>query len=120
MHGSTITSCMLLLASFAFASYSHHKRANTCTIPSTYKSSGGTADDSPAIASAFAKCSQDATIVFSEGADYNVLQPIKATNLSHVVIQMQGTLHLPQNITAIQAIVNKTTAATNASALYWY
>ncbi|KAK4938273.1 hypothetical protein LTR10_021252 [Elasticomyces elasticus] len=122
MHLSTIANCMLLLATSAIANNPHHntKRANTCTIPSTYKSSGGTADDSPAIASAFAKCSQDATIVFSEGADYNVLQPIHATNLSNVVIQMQGTLHLPQNITAIQAIVNKTTAATNASALYWF
>jgi hypothetical protein len=92
---------------------------HTCTVASQFKSSNGKADDSPAIAAAFAKCAQDSTIVFSEGVDYNVLQPIAATNLSNVTIQMQGNLHLPTNITAVQALVNKTTAATNASALYW-
>jgi hypothetical protein len=91
-----------------------------CTIPSKYKSSGGTADDSPAVTRAFAKCVKDATIVFEEGVDYNVLKPVSATNLSNVTIQMLGTLHLPTNITAVQALVNKTTAATNASALYWF
>ncbi|KAK5230372.1 hypothetical protein LTR47_007788 [Exophiala xenobiotica] len=114
--------CLVHLVSLASALnlHDHSKRANTCTILSKYKSSGGKADDSPVIASAFAKCSQDATIVFSEGVDYNVLQPLVATNLSNVVIQMQGNLHLPRNITAIQALVNKTTAATNGSALYWF
>jgi hypothetical protein len=113
--------CLLHLVSLASALnlHGHSKRANTCTILSKYKSSGGKADDSPAIVSAFAKCSQDATIVFSEGVDYNVLQPLVANNLSNVAIQMQGNLHLPRNITAIQALVNKTTAATNGSALYW-
>ncbi len=92
---------------------------NTCTVPSKFKSSGGVADDSPAIAKAFAQCAQDSTIVFSEGVDYNVLQPVVAKNLSNVTIQMQGTLHLPKNITAVQALVNKTNMATNATSLYW-
>ena len=92
---------------------------STCTVPSKFKASGGTADDSPAIAVAFAQCAQDSTIVFSEGVDYNVLAPISAKNLSNVTIQMQGTLHLPKNITAVQALVNKTNAATNATSLYW-
>ncbi|KIW30020.1 uncharacterized protein PV07_05799 [Cladophialophora immunda] len=93
---------------------------NTCTIASKYKSSGGKADDSPAVAAAFARCAENSTIVFGEGVDYNILQPIVATNLSNVVIQMQGNIHLPRNITAIQEMVNKTTAATNGSALYWF
>jgi hypothetical protein len=95
-------------------------QTQTCTIASKYKVSGGTADDSPAITAAFAKCAKDATVVFEEGVDYNVLKPVSATNLSNVTIQMLGTLHLPTNITAIQALVNETTAATNASALYWF
>ena len=95
-------------------------RQNTCTIPSKFKASEGKSDDSPAVATAFAQCAKDSTIVFQEGVDYNILQPIVATNLSNVSIQMRGNLHLPKNITAIQEIVNKTTAATNASALYWY
>jgi len=95
-------------------------REKVCTVPSKYSSSNGAADDSPAIVSAFAKCSQNARIVFSEGVDYNVLRPVNATGLSNVEINMQGTLHLPKNITAIQKIVNDTTQATNASSLYWF
>jgi hypothetical protein len=91
----------------------------TCTVPSKFQSSGGKADDSPAVAAAFAQCSRDSTVVFAESVDYNILQPIVATNLSNVTIEMRGTLHLPQNITAVQELVNKTTAATNGSALYW-
>jgi polygalacturonase len=39
----------------------------TCTIPSKYASSAGIEDDSPAIAAAFAACSNGGTVVFSEG-----------------------------------------------------
>lgn len=42
----------------------------TCTISSKYTSSNGTANDSPAIASAFADCSSGGTVVFSEGQSY--------------------------------------------------
>jgi hypothetical protein len=45
-------------------------------------------------------------IVFQEGVDYNIFHPIQATNLSNVEIQMYGNLHLPQNISAVQKIVN--------------
>jgi hypothetical protein len=64
--------------------------------------SGGKADDSAAVASAFAECSSNAIISFREGVDYNIFNPIRATNVSNVTISMQGNLHLPQNITAIQ------------------
>jgi hypothetical protein len=117
---AVLVGCFLQLAALATSlSIRQSGQQNTCTIPSQFKSSGGKADDSPAISSTFARCAQDSAIIFSEGVDYNVLQPIAATNLSNVTIRMQGTLHLPKNITAIQALVNKTTAATNASALYW-
>jgi hypothetical protein len=94
-------------------------RPKSCVIPSNYISSNGTADDSAAIARAFAECSKDALIEFGEGVDYNVFQPIRATNLSNVAIHMRGNLHLPQNITAIQALVNAT-SNTYATALYWF
>lgn len=38
----------------------------------------------------------------------NVFNPISATNLTNVVIAVQGNLHLPTNITAVSAIVAKT------------
>jgi hypothetical protein len=93
---------------------------NICTIASKFASSNGTADDSPAIASAFAKCATDSVIIFSEGVDYNVFTPISATNLSNVAIYMSGNLHLPKNITYIQNVVNTSNAATYSTALYWF
>lgn len=115
-----LASCLINLVSLSSSLQIRQSgQSSICTVPSKYKSSGGEADDSPAISAAFSKCAQDATIVFSEGVDYNVLQPISATNLSNVTIQMQGTLRLPRNLTAIQALVNQTTEATNATALYW-
>jgi polygalacturonase len=95
-------------------------RNKVCVIPSQYSSSNGTADDSPAVASAFAKCSSDSIIIFSEGVDYNILTPIVATNLSNVAIQVQGNLHLPQNVTYIQNIVNASNALTYSTSLYWF
>lgn len=78
----------------------------TCVVPSRYKCSNGTASDADAIASAFAKCSKDAVIEFKEGVDYNVFAPIKATNLSNVVISLKGNWNLPQDISAVQRYVN--------------
>lgn len=81
-----------------------------CTIPSNYDSSNGTADDSPAISTALAKCSHNSTIIFTEGTNYNIFQPIRATNLTNVHIRMDGTLHLPQNISAVQENVKAGTS----------
>ena len=70
-----------------------------CIVPS----SNGDGDDTPAVEAAFAKCSSNAIVSFSEGVDYNIFTPVTATNLSNVTISMRGNLHLPQNITAIQS-----------------
>jgi hypothetical protein len=99
--------------------YSHY-RSKICTIASKYLASNGTADDSPAVASAFATCAEDSIIVFSEGVDYNILTPISATNLSNVEIKVEGNLHLPKNVTYIQNIVNTSNALTYSTALYWF
>ncbi|KAH9828920.1 glycoside hydrolase family 28 protein [Teratosphaeria destructans] len=91
-----------------------------CTIPSQYAASNGKADDSPAIAAAFAECATDATITFVEGTDYNVFTPIKATNLSNVRIEVFGNLHLPQDIASVQALVNRTEQASGSTDLHWF
>ncbi|KAI9648169.1 hypothetical protein NHQ30_002801 [Ciborinia camelliae] len=92
----------------------------TCTIPSKYESSNGTADDSPAIAAAFAKCSSNSIVEFMKGVDYNVFKPISAKNLSNVIIRQEGNLHLPQNIKYVQGLVNASNALTYSTALYWF
>lgn len=91
-------------------------RPHRCVIPS----SKSTADDSQSIAQAFARCSSNAVVVFQEGVDYNVFQPISATNLSNVEIQMNGNLHLPQNIATVQEIVNGTGGALYSNGQYWF
>ncbi|KAJ5711673.1 exopolygalacturonase C [Penicillium malachiteum] len=92
------------------------ERTHRCVIPS----SNGTASDSPAISRAFAKCATDSVIVFQEGVDYNVFTPISATNLSNVEIQMNGNLHLPQDITTVQTIVNGTSGTLYSDGEYWF
>ncbi|KAH8762199.1 pectin lyase fold/virulence factor [Hyaloscypha sp. PMI_1271] len=94
-------------------------RSKTCVVPSKYLASNGTADDSPAIISALAKCSKDAVIAFCEGLNYNIFNPTSAKDLSNVEIRMRGNLHLPQNITAVQKLVNISTALTYSTTLYW-
>lgn len=44
-------------------------RTKTCTIPSQWKSSGGTADDSKAIHDAFVECNKNAVVIFEDGVD---------------------------------------------------
>ena len=118
---NTVFFILSLCTSFVKCSSSHDPHpGKTCTIASKYLSSNGTSDDSPAVASAFAECSKDATIIISEGIDYNILTPISATNLSNVQIHLQGNLHLPKSITAVQAAVNSSNALTYSTALYWF
>jgi len=95
-------------------------RSKTCVVPSKYLASNGTADDSPAIISALAKFSKDAVITFCEGVNYNIFNPISAKDLSNVEIRMRGNLHRPQNITAVQKLVNISTALTYSTTLYWF
>ncbi|KAF2767678.1 pectin lyase-like protein [Teratosphaeria nubilosa] len=108
-----------VLASIATAQ-SPSSPGNQCIIQSQYAASNGASDDSPAIAAAFTKCARNATITFVEGTDYNVFTPIKATNLSNVRIEVFGNLHLPQNITYIQALFNSTTYASGSTNLFWF
>lgn len=86
-----------------------------CVVPSNYKCSGGTASDSPAINEIFARCSKDSEIIFSEGVEYNVFSPLKATNLSNVVVRHLGNLNLPSSV---EALTNATAA--NGGSLNWF
>ncbi|CCD34365.1 glycoside hydrolase family 28 protein, partial sequence [Botrytis cinerea T4] len=65
-----------------------HEKAKTCTIPSKYKSSNRTADDSPAVAAAFVKCSSNSIIEFKKGVDYNIFSPISAKNLTSPIFKI--------------------------------
>jgi polygalacturonase len=90
-------------------------------VESQYDVSNGTANDSPAINAAFQACGNGGVVAFAEGVDYNVYTPISATNLSDIEIQMFGNLHLPQNITYIQALYNETAGEQgNLYSLYWF
>jgi hypothetical protein len=105
------TTALFTLLSLALGAPSPKRsgsRPHRCVIPS----SNGTDDDSLAITRTFTRCS-----VFREGADYNVFQPISATNQSNAKIQMNGNLYLPQNITAVQEIVNGTGGRNGQ---YWF
>ena len=96
--------------------HSNAGRPHRCVIPS----SKSKADDSSAVAEVFARCASDSVIVFQEGVDYNIFQPIAATNLSNVEIEMNGNLHLPQSIATIQSIVNGSAGALYSSGKYWF
>ncbi|KUI72239.1 Exopolygalacturonase C [Cytospora mali] len=102
---------LVVLATGALAS----SVTTTCVVPSNYESSNGTASDSEAIAAAFAECSENATIEFSEGVNYNVFEPVSATNLSNVVISLKGNWNLPQNISYVQNLVSA-----RGGTLYWF
>ncbi|THV47848.1 hypothetical protein BGAL_0284g00020 [Botrytis galanthina] len=117
---TAVISSLLVLAQAGNGNGNGHEKAKTCTIPSKYKSSNGTADDSPAVAAAFVKCSSNSIIEFKKGVDYNIFSPISAKNLSNVIIRQEGNLHLPQNITYIQNLVTTSNALTYTTALYWF
>jgi len=92
----------------------------TCNVPSKYASSNGTADDTPAISAAFARCGHGGTVTLAEGVDYNVLTPVNASGLNDVTIQMYGNLNLPKNITYVQELFNTTLKRTGGTNLYWF
>ncbi|KAJ6114636.1 exopolygalacturonase C [Penicillium sp. IBT 16267x] len=115
----TKTSIYLFFSSLALGAPSSKRstaRPHRCVIPS----SNGTANDSPAVSQAFAECASDSVIVFQDGVDYNIFTPISATNLSNVEIKMNGNLHLPQDITTVQRIVNGTSGTLYADGSYWF
>lgn len=88
--------------------------AKNCIVP-TASNSSSTVSDSKLIEATFAQCSQDSTIIFQKGINYNVFEPISATNLSNVIISVQGNLNLPQDIPAVQKIV-----AAGGGSVHWF
>ncbi|KAJ6157760.1 exopolygalacturonase C [Penicillium chermesinum] len=52
--------------------------------------------------------------------NYYTMTPVSATDLSNVQIQMNGNIHLPQNITAVQEIVNGSSGALYSNGKYWF
>lgn len=82
----------LIWLSFSIAAWS-----KVCTV----LPQGNGNDSSPAILQAFQECASDSTIIFQGGIDYVVYNPV-AANLSNVTIQVDGNIHLSQNITHMQ------------------
>ncbi|KAJ7185899.1 pectin lyase fold/virulence factor [Mycena filopes] len=72
----------------------------TCTVAHT---PGG--DDSPSIVAAIAACTNNATILFQSGVEYNAFTPVQFALGQDVTIQLLGNLNLPANITQVQAAV---------------
>lgn len=105
----------ILLSFCCFTGVLAISNTTTCVVASQYKSSNGTASDAAAIAAAFTDCSTNAIIEFSEGVDYNVFEPVKATSLSNVTIVLKGNLNLPQNISYVQSLVSAA-----GGSLYWF
>ncbi|WWC88832.1 uncharacterized protein L201_003746 [Kwoniella dendrophila CBS 6074] len=77
----------------------------TCTVQSGGSNS---TDDSPSFRDAAKQCANGGTLVFKQGVDYYFNTPVNAT-LNNVNIQLNGNIHLPQNITYVQGIVNGST-----------
>ncbi|KAH7017778.1 polygalacturonase [Ilyonectria destructans] len=100
-----------LLSLSALAYFSSAVCAKTCIVPA----SNSTTSDAAVIREVFARCAEDSTILFQKGVEYNVFEPISATNLSNVVISVQGNLNLPQDIPAVQKIV-----AAGGGSVYWF
>ncbi|CAG8651226.1 7968_t:CDS:2 [Acaulospora colombiana] len=72
-----------------------------CEVPHASDS----ADDSAAIVQVFQQCNRNSEIVFKKGVKYNAWNPMNWGNLSSVVITLDGSIHLPNNITDIQSKV---------------
>ncbi|KAJ7193012.1 pectin lyase fold/virulence factor [Mycena pura] len=70
----------------------------TCTVAHA----AGT-DDSPSIRAAVANCTNNATILFEAGVEYNSFTPVMFTLGQDVTIQLLGNINLPANITEVQA-----------------
>ncbi|KAJ6478813.1 pectin lyase fold/virulence factor [Mycena vitilis] len=61
------------------------------------------ADDSPSIRAAVANCTDNATILFTQGVEYNSFTPVQFTLGQDVTVQLLGNINLPSNITEVQA-----------------
>jgi galacturan 1,4-alpha-galacturonidase len=102
----SLTLAALLLASSA-AAYWLPEEPNsglqkTCVVP---KSTG---DDSPGIMSTVAACGSNSRVVFTAGVTYNLDTPLQFSNLKNVEFVFNGNLSLPDNVTAVEAVVQNT------------
>ncbi|CCM01521.1 uncharacterized protein FIBRA_03577 [Fibroporia radiculosa] len=70
------------------------KNGDVCTVSPSDDGS----DDTPAILSAFAECSQDATIVIDKGT-FNIETVMETVGLQNVTVDLRGTLLWSTNIT---------------------
>ncbi|KAF7360116.1 Glycoside hydrolase family 28 protein [Mycena venus] len=70
----------------------------TCTVTHTPG-----VDDSPSIRTAIANCTNNATILFMQGVEYNSFTPVQFTLGQDVTVQLLGNINLPANITEVQA-----------------
>ncbi|KAJ7269534.1 pectin lyase fold/virulence factor [Mycena rebaudengoi] len=70
----------------------------TCTVIHTPG-----ADDSPSIRTAVSNCTNNATILFQKGVEYNSFTPVQFALGRDVTIQLLGNINLPDNITEVQA-----------------
>ncbi|KAJ7109653.1 hypothetical protein C8R43DRAFT_1139608 [Mycena crocata] len=70
----------------------------TCTVAHT-----AGADDSPSIRAAIANCTNNATILFLPGVEYNSFTPVKFALGQDVTVQLLGNINLPSNIAEVQA-----------------
>lgn len=114
------TTAITILSSLALAvpdaKSADATRTRRCVIQSSHEA----VDDSPAVARVFAQCASDSVIVFQDEVKYNIFQPISATNLSNVECQMNGNLHLPQDIAKVQRIINGTDSSLCSDTKSWF
>lgn len=76
--------------------------AKSCVVP---KGSNPGGDDSPGITAAIYGCGNNTRIVFQEGTTYNILTPLRLTNLHNVELVFEGNLTMSENVAAVQDIV---------------
>ncbi|KIM29881.1 glycoside hydrolase family 28 protein [Serendipita vermifera MAFF 305830] len=85
-----------------------------CKVPHT-----ANADDAPAIVQVFKDCNVNSEITFQKNVAYNAWSPMKWDNLTNVVINIEGSIHLPNNITAVQQKVASNPNPPSSYAIPW-
>ncbi|KAJ7634464.1 pectin lyase fold/virulence factor [Roridomyces roridus] len=89
--------CLASVASAATGTATAPPRP-TCTVVHSPD-----ADDSPSIVAAVQSCTDNATILFQSGVEYNCFTPVQFTLGQDVTVQILGNINLPANITQVQA-----------------
>ncbi|KAF8752871.1 glycosyl hydrolase 28 family [Rhizoctonia solani] len=97
----TKASVVVAVALSAVAAAGSSKK--TCVVKHTKNS-----DDTPAILDAFSKCQKDGNVVFSKGVTYNAWTPFAVYNLSNVIVNIDGNIDLPKQVSVVQQKINST------------